>query len=120
MQTGDGDPASSLVFSVVLVHSNSLGLQPGLATDTVPAAQLGLQLAPGCHAVLAAAEGGAAQLEAVSRVCVAAAEEAGATAVPLPVRGPGSWSLVFISPVLAMLGGQLDLVLIGETQKVKN
>ena len=106
------------MFSVVLVHSNSLGLQPGLATDTVPAAQLGLQLAPGCHAVLAAAEGGAAQLEVVSRVCVAAAEEAGATAVPLPVRGPGSWSLVFISPVLAMLGGQLDLVLIGETEKV--
>ena len=64
MQTGDGDPASSLVFSVVLVHSNSLGLEPGLATDTVPAAQLGLALAPGCHAVLAAAEGGAAQLEA--------------------------------------------------------
>ena len=59
-----------------------------------------------------------ALLEAVTRVCVAAAEEAGATAVPLPVRGPGSWSLVFISPVLAMLGGQLDLVLIGETEKV--
>ena len=105
------------MFSVVLVHSNSLGLEPGLTTDTVPAAQLGLALAPGCHAVLAAAEGGAAQLEAVTRVCVAAEEGAG-TMVPLPVRGPGSWSLVFISPVLAMLGGQLDLFLIGEMEKV--
>ena len=78
------------MFSVVLVHSNSLGLEPGLATDTVPAAQLGLALAPGCHAVLAAAEGGAAQLEAVSRVCVAAAEEAGATVVLQKVPSEGS------------------------------